>query len=131
MVFKRATAIVLTQLTIFVSLIVVPISATNYQECLVDTSCQIGEFLYDDSYLPISDASCTLNVTRPNGSGYLNNVSMLSSNGWYYYSFTPDSTVGIYPTQLCCSTNGEYLCIDKTFEVTRGNLDTADAVWNK
>ena len=130
MVFKRATAIVLTQLTIFVSLIVVPISATNYQECLVDTSCQIGEFLYDDSYLPISDASCTLNVTRPNGSGYLNNISMLSSNGWYYYSFTPDSTVGIYPTQLCCSTNGEYLCIDKTFEVTRGNLDTADAVWN-
>lgn len=106
-------------------------SAADYQQCSKESSCQIGEFLYDDNYTAITGASCTLNIKDPNGTTIVNNVAMSgNSDGWYSHTLTAPSTLGVYRSQLCCNATGEYLCIDKTFEVTENNVDVANAVWS-
>ncbi len=114
----------------------------NGPTCQPSTNCTVGEFLYDDSYIPITNASCNLTSYNPNGTVYLNNVALTAaSTGWYSYSFTTASTTGLYPTQVCCDTAGQRLCIDKSFNVqaavsggtlTLSSTDTnniAAAVW--
>lgn len=107
----------------------------NVQVCQPNTSCQVGEFLYDDSYVPITSASCTITSRYPDGSLFLNAASMTASSqndGWYYKDFTTPATSGLYRTQVCCTSGTDYLCLDKTFEAkeeaTTSNV--ANAVWN-
>lgn len=103
--------------------------AKEYQNCLTGQSCTIGEFLFDDTYTPDASASCTLTSRYPDGSLLLNSVSLTAqSNGWYSYSVSPGSTEGIYPSQICCTTQqSERLCLDKTFELKK---DTGQKVWD-
>ncbi len=109
----------------------------NSQICSPNTSCIIGEFLYDDSYAPINNASCTITSRNPNGTLLFNNVSLTvsgQSDGWYSYSFTAPQIEGIYPSQVCCTAGGENLCLDKTFEVkvqtSLSQAQVANAVWS-
>lgn len=108
----------------------------NGPTCQPSSSCSIGEFLYNDSYSPITGASCSLTSYNPNGSIFLNNVSLTgTSNGWYSYTATTPSTIGLYPSQVCCDTGGQHLCIDKSFTVqaagsTLSSTDVTNAVWN-
>lgn len=107
----------------------------NTQICRPNTTCEIGEFLYDDSYTPITTATCTITSRKPDGSVFINNASMDSaSDGWYSYQFSAPTTEGLYRTQVCCTPPGEnQLCLDKTFEVktesTLSSADVASAVW--
>ncbi|MFC1654099.1 hypothetical protein ACFL1M_04595 [Patescibacteria group bacterium] len=57
-----------------------------------------------------------------------------NSDGWYSYDVSIGTDLGVYRTEVCCNASGEYLCIDKTFEVSDGAAEiaqeTADAVWD-
>ena len=97
--------------------------ATQYQQCLNTTNCTVGEFLYDDQYQPISVGStCTLTSRYPNGDVLLNAVALDSAaDGWHSYSVgTSGLSAGTYRGQMCCDTNGEHICLDKTFEISSG-----------
>lgn len=112
-------------------------SAGSPQTCTVGSSCEIGEFLYDDDYTPITTASCDITSRYPDGTIFLNSQAMTAAaenDGWYSHSFTAPTTEGQYRTNVCCTVSGELLCVDKSFEVTSDSSapsesDIADAVW--
>lgn len=111
-------------------------SNSEYQRCKTGDSCVIGEFLYDDDYAPISTATCTLTSRYPNGTLFLNAVSLTgNSDGWYSYSVTTSGeTEGLYRSQVCCTSGADYLCLDKSFYIGPSFLsedNVSDAVWNK
>lgn len=113
----------------------ISIFAAEYQTCATNTTCKIGEYLYDDEYAAITTATCTLTSKDPSGTTFLNDVAMTSnSDGWYEYSFdTTGETEGVYRSELCCTAGTDYLCLDKTFEIsssTSGSTLTAEDVWN-
>lgn len=111
-------------------------AAGTPQICAPETSCTIGEFLYDDEYTPITSGICTITSRDPGGTVHLNSQSMTAAaDGWYYHTFTTPATTGLYRAQLCCTSGSDYLCLDKSFEVKSNvaSLDTADiasAVWS-
>lgn len=104
-----------------------------FQQCFPSTTCTIGEFLYDDEYQPQTGAVCTLTVKYPDGSDWLEASASATTDAWYYYDAAIGTTEGRYPANLCCSINDDYLCLDKSFEVTapaeNSNLTAAD-VWS-
>jgi hypothetical protein len=111
-----------------------PLFAAEYQNCTASTNCSIGEFLYDDNYVPITTATCTITSRYPDNSVFINNASMTAgSNGWYSYTAAIGTTEGVYPTQICCTASPDYLCLDKTFKVVSasagGGGATAAEVW--
>ncbi len=110
---------------------IVDASSAGYQKCAEGSACSIGEYLYDDSYAPITDATCTLTSRYPDGSLFLNGQSMTSaaeSDGWYSYTFnTSNMTLGLYRSQITCVTGGDTLKLDKSFTIEE---KTADQVWN-
>ncbi len=113
-------------------------AAGGVQVCAPNTSCVIGEFLYNDEYAPIPSASCNITSKYPNGNVFINNESLTpspSEDGWHAKSFTAPAELGYYPTQVCCTVDGQALCIDKSFEVKEAQSgtnseDIASAVWN-
>ena len=110
-------------------------SAGSPQDCTVSSSCTVGEFLYDDSYVPITTADCSITSRYPDGSLHLNGEVMTSiTDGWYYHTFTAPTTTGLYRTQVCCTAGTDYLCLDKSFEVKESSTvpstgDISSAVW--
>lgn len=104
------------------------------QVCDPGSTCVIGEFLFDDSYTPITGASCTLTSKDPDGNAHLTTQAMTgASDGWYSYSFSAPSTEGYYRAQICCTVGTDYMCLDKSFEVkSSSGVSTsaiASAVW--
>lgn len=109
----------------------------EYQQCNQGASCTIGEFLYDDSYVPIATATCNFTSRYPDGSIFINSQTMsVASDGWYSYLVQATGSAGLYRSQVCCTTtNNEYLCLDKSYKVatqssTLTKTDVADSVWN-
>jgi len=103
---------------------------------LADTT--VGEFLYDDSYLPITSATCTLNVKNPDGSDNITDQALVSTtDGWYGDTFTSPTTEGYYRAEICCDSGSDHLCIDKSFEISAATSsspapstsDISTAVW--
>ncbi len=111
-------------------------AAGGVQSCTVGSTCKIGEFLYDDSSAPISGATCTITSKYPDNSSFLSSQAMSGggADGWYYHEFTTPSSTGVYATNVCCTTNGDTLCIDKGFESkaasTTDTASIASAVWS-
>lgn len=109
----------------------------NVQVCRPNTSCTIGEFVYNDSYTPITTATCAITSRYPNGNLFLNAVNMPVSaegDGWYAYTFTAPSTLGLYRTEVKCTVGSDTMALDKSFEVqtapsTLTSNDVASAVW--
>jgi hypothetical protein len=107
------------------------------QICAPSASCTIGEFLYNDSYAPINDATCKLTTHAPNGDLYQDQLVMTpaaQSDGWYSYTFTSPATTGLYRSQVCCDSGTDHLCLDKSFEIKATSTgassdDIATAVW--
>jgi len=104
------------------------------QTCVPSSTCVVGEFLYDDSYAPIIDATCSATSKTPTGTEYFTDESMAASaDGWYAYEFTAPTTTGFYRAEVCCETDTDYLCVDKSFEVKSSTGATASevavAVW--
>jgi hypothetical protein len=109
------------------------VQATDYQQCLPSSTCTIGEFLYDDSYLPDTGAACTLTAKYPDGSSFLNGVTASgNADGWYAYTAAIGTTTGLYRANLCCTSGSDYLCIDKSFEVKAAASPgaTAAEIWS-
>lgn len=107
----------------------------NTQICQPDTSCTIGEFVYDDSYVPVTTATCTITTRYPDGTLFLDGVSMPASaegDGWYAHSFTAPATLGLYRTEVTCIVGSDTMSLDKTFEVKDELTETsvAESVWN-
>lgn len=111
----------------------------NVQICNPSANCTIGEFLYDDSYNPITaGATCTITSRYPDGTYLLNNVSLTASSqgdGWYAHSFTAPTTLGLYRTTISCIVSGQTMALDKSFEVqtapsTLSASDVSSAVWS-
>ncbi len=113
-------------------------AAGNTQVCNPGATCEIGEFMYDDSYNPLTTATCEITSRYPNGTIYLNAVAAnVSSEGdaWYSYEFTTPSTTGLYRTELRCDVSGEEMALDKSFEVKTESSslsadDIAAATWS-
>ena len=108
------------------------VGATN--QCTAGKSCRVGEFLYNDSYALITTAACTITSKNPDGTSFLNGIAMTSSSGFYQYDFTAPATTGYYPTQVCCTSGSDFLCLDKSFEIVTAatsltTSDIASAVW--
>ncbi len=120
--FKRAVFALF--LLLFAVLSPAQVWGSSYQKCAVNSSCVLGEFLYDDSYVPITNAVCTINGRDPDNAVFLNNQNAPHVNdGWYAKTVsTTGLSVGIYPTKLCCVTGGQTLCIDKTFSIDEPDL---------
>ncbi|MEN8252805.1 MAG: hypothetical protein ABFQ62_00290 [Patescibacteria group bacterium] len=138
MLIKRV-AILFLFLSSFVLILAKPVRAgpTDYRLCPPSDPCLIGEFLYDDEYTPIATASCTLTSRNPSDGLYLDDVVMDSqSDGWYSIGVTTASqTEGLYRSQMCCTIDTEYLCIDKSFVIgnalsTLTSDQVEDAVWD-
>jgi len=116
--------------------LVQPVSAAaSPQVCTVSKKCSIGEFLYDDSYAPITNATCTFTARNPDGTIYINATSLTSTaDGWYAHEFTTPTTEGVYRSQICCTADSDYLCIDKSFEANTDTSltqnDVSKAVWD-
>ena len=103
---------------------------------LADTT--VGEYLYDDSYLPITSATCILNVKNPDGTDNITDQALVSTtDGWYGDTFTSPTTVGYYRAEICCDSGSDHLCIDKSFEISAATSsspapstsDISTAVW--
>lgn len=107
---------------------------SHYQQCASGDTCVVGEFVFDDTYAPVSDAQCTLKSRYPDGTIFVNTQPMTpGSDGWYGYDIVASGSAGLYRTQVCCTTNGEYMCLDKNFEVTTASSSgslTSDAIAN-
>ncbi len=111
--------------------------ASDPQKCTQSETCKIGEFLYNNDYSVNTGATCTITSRDPSGALHLNSVTLSQSNGYYSTTTTP-TTLGTYPTQICCTTGTEYMCLDKTFEVVTASTTssgststlTAADVWN-
>ncbi len=105
------------------------------QTCAPSSTCVVGEFLYDDSYAPIIDATCSATSKTPTGAEFFTDelMDVSTSDGWYAYEFTAPETTGFYRAQVCCETETDYLCLDKSFEVKSSTGATASevatAVW--
>lgn len=106
------------------------------QICAPSSSCEVGEFLFDDDYNPLTGATCTITSKYPDDSAHLTSQALIGqSDGWYSHSFTAPSTTGYYRATICCTSGSDYLCIDKGFEVKASASsapsadDVASAVW--
>lgn len=107
----------------------------NTQICQPSSSCKVGEFLYDDTYTPITNATCTITSRYPDGTIFLNSQAMTAAaDGWYSNDFTAPSILGLYRTEVRCVTGADTLALDKSFEVAQTSTlsqgDVASAVWN-
>lgn len=135
---RKLTFVVVLALPILSS-IIAPYSAEaaagGIQICEPGAACEIGEFLYDDEYSPITTASCTITSRYPNETLYVSSAAMTSNtDGWYSYLFTAPTTEGLYRTEVCCTAGADYLCLDKSFEIKSdpsmpSTGDIASAVW--
>ena len=111
-------------------------AAGGTKSCTVGATCKIGEFLYDDASAPIAGATCTITSKYPDNTGYVDPAVAMSgggADGWYYYEFITPSTQGVYATSVCCTTSGDTLCIDKSFEAVKAadsTSDIASAIWS-
>ncbi len=110
------------------------VKAVGSTSCVASENCTIGEFLYDDSYVPDTAATCTLSTKYPDGTNHLSSQSLTSTaDGWYGHTFTTPTTEGYYRGEICCdTTSSEHMCIDKSFEVkapVSSSSDIASAVW--
>lgn len=93
-------------------------AAGGVQTCTVSTTCEIGEFLYNDDSTPLTGATCVATSKYPDSTSFLSSQAMTGqSDGWYSYSFTAPTTTGLYRTSISCTSSGDTLNIDKTFEV--------------
>ncbi|HAV15351.1 MAG TPA: hypothetical protein DCX25_03400 [Candidatus Pacebacteria bacterium] len=128
-------SVLLFSLLFFSSSPVRAISA-EYQQCPVNTSCTVGEFLYADDYSPIAGATCTYTARKPDGTLFLNAVAMSeSSDGWYAYSVNATGAVsGLYRGTICCTPPADaQVCLEKSFVVGPADMtatDVANAVWD-
>ncbi len=110
----------------------------DYQQCLVNQTCTIGEFLFDDTYTPIATAACSITSRYPDGDVFINSQSMTAAaDGWYSYDVQATGSAGFYRSQVCCTSDGEYMCLDKSFKVVTASSssslsssDIASAVWD-
>ncbi len=103
--------------------------------CQPSSNCTVGEYLFDDSYNPITSATCTITSYYPNNSTFLNAVSLSpTATGWYADTFTAPATLGLYPTVITCVTGGQTMRIDKSFTVgtvsSLSSSDVTNAVWD-
>jgi hypothetical protein len=109
--------------------------ASQYQQCQSGKTCVIGEFLYNDSYVPITDATCTYSAKNPDGTTYLDNELLVgTSDGWYAHQLSAsEKPLGLYRGQICCTTGPDNLCLDKSFELVSAPVLNSDqigtAVW--
>lgn len=106
----------------------------GYQGCLPNSSCIVGEFVYNDNYVPVTNATCTLSAKDPAGQDFLVSQALSpQSDGWYAHTFsTTGLDLGLYRASLCCVVEGETMCLDKSFEIANSISDqqVAQAVWN-
>lgn len=140
---KKVTNLIIVSSICFAVFIVAPVGlvkagAENYRQCQKDDSCEIGEFLFDDEYAPITNATCTLTANYPDDTVYLNSVALTAqSDGWYSTEVTTaGNPEGLYRSQICCTSGTDYLCIDKSFEIVPVDSsslttdDIANEVWS-
>ena len=111
-------------------------AAGSIQTCTVGASCTAGEFVYDDSYAPVTGGTCTITSRYPDGTVHINAAAMTgATDGWYSYGFTAPTTTGYYRAQVCCTIGTDYMCLDKSWEVVAAAAtvptagDIASAVW--
>jgi FtsZ-binding cell division protein ZapB len=141
MVVKKRPTVLVFLVAILVLVFVTPVHAgpEAYRQCTDDQTCEIGEYLFDDDYTPITTADCNFTSRDPNGTLFLDDVDMTAnSDGWYSYEVTTTGEeYGLYRSQICCTYLTEFICLDKSFEIASASAalsvsgtEIADAVWD-
>jgi hypothetical protein len=105
----------------------------DYQRCSIGSTCIVGEYFFDDNSLPITTgATCTLNSFDPSSDPHFVNQALTpTADGWYAHSFsTSGYTKGVYRGTLCCSYQGDNLCIDKSFQIVNESQLTSTDIEN-
>ncbi len=93
-------------------------NASDYQQCAVNSTCTIGEFLYADDYSALPSQSCTITAKYPDGTSFISSQAMTSrADGWYSYDVTIGTTLGLHSATICCTPSDGLMCLDKSFEV--------------
>ena len=136
---KNLKILILGIIFVGINAALVKAASVEQQRCKPGGTCDVGEFLYDDNYDPITTAGiCTITSHDPNGALYIDPPSPMSTSGdgWYHSNWLVSGTQpeGIYPTQVCCTPVGEAkMCIDKTFvigPVILSGSEVANSVWD-
>jgi hypothetical protein len=115
----------------------IPRVFAEYERFSPGDAVTISEFVSNDDFTPYT-SDCTLVVYKPDGSSFTipggATMDKDVANGRHYKSFTPDSTVGIWPATMSCGTAGVDLSVlDKTFTVGYANVSTdaiSTSVWS-
>ena len=138
MLIAKKAKFAMLAITVLVSALVFPrntwAAAGSQISCQPSSSCTVGEYLFDDSYNPLTTATCTIASHNPDNSIFLNNVALTSTaDAWYANTFTAPATLGLYPTVITCVTGANTMRIDKSFTVANASAlsqtDIASAVW--
>lgn len=102
--------------------------ADAYQTCQPGVDCTLGEYIFDDSYVPVTIDVCTITVTDPDGNVVANQVHTTfgGADGWHSYTFNGTAPEGLYRAIMCCTFDAEKSCKDKSFLLQTPNTVAAD-----
>jgi len=104
-------------------------ASSMYQRCDPGISCQIGEYVFaNDGHTPVNtDNYCQVTITDPGDAAVVSAANMNhKADGWYYYSLTISSPLGLYRGLMCCDSGDRKRCTDKTF-ILGSSLDEISA----
>lgn len=94
------------------------VSVFALQDCYSGENCVISDYLYNNSYFPISTSACKLTVFNSDYTKLINNAQMTAnSEGWHNYTIVFYNG-GTYAAFMNCTADNEVILIDKTFRIT-------------
>ncbi|MDD5397041.1 MAG: hypothetical protein PHW24_03200, partial [Candidatus Moranbacteria bacterium] len=104
-------------------------NSSGYQRCEPNSSCVVGEYVFDNDYNPVSSNVCTIDINDPSGNLVIDNgATTYNSDGWHSYTYSVGSTEGLYHSLLCCTISAaDSACLDESF-VVGASFDTLDDV---
>lgn len=109
--------------------------ANATQLCVVDQNCTIGEFVYNNSFVPYTTSICNISIYDTLDTLVVNNAPLLATSlGLQYYIYQP-TQIGSYSSFLRCSAQNSTDIIDKGFlSVTNtttggGGLSSEERGW--
>lgn len=90
----------------------------SWRHCELNVSCWIGDFIYNDTYVPHVNQICNITISYPNNTVWVNNQQMQNnSNGFHNYTIIPPVT-GFYKSLMHCVNGSDVLKQSLSFVVT-------------
>ena len=102
--------------------------SVDYQRCEPNSSCLLGEYVFDNDGSPVGEQACLMYIKNPSGDTVADGATMnFESDGWHSYIATISSPEGLYRSLMCCTVGSDSACIDKSF-ILGTSFETLDDV---